>query len=58
MGFAGVPVVVPNAVDVSNFVKDFDSIELANLKYELEIKDDQKVIITTSRLVRKMESWT
>lgn len=53
MGFAGVPVVVPNAVDVSNFVKDFDSIELANLKYELEIKDDQKVIITTSRLVKK-----
>ncbi len=53
MGFSGTPVVVPNAVDVVNFVKDFDITELVKMKSKLGIKDDQKVIITTSRLVKK-----
>lgn len=53
MGFSGTPIVVPNAVDVSLFTKEYDQSELVSLKENLGIKDDQKVIITTSRLVKK-----
>ena len=53
MEFRGTPVVIPNAVDVGNFVKDFDNSELAKLESDLGTKDDQNVIVTTSRLVKK-----
>ncbi|MFH0820022.1 MAG: glycosyltransferase [bacterium] len=44
---------VPNGVDFENFAKDFSEEELKELKASLKIKDNEKVIITVSRLVEK-----
>ncbi len=55
-GFSGTVEVVPNGVDIENFkirVSRFKPEELKELRRKLNIKDDDKVIITTSRLVKK-----
>ncbi len=53
MGFTGVVEVVPNAVDTKHFSQEFSEHELDGLKKELEKKDGERFIITTSRLVPK-----
>jgi len=45
--------VVPNGVDTGAFSKEIPQTELLNLKKELGIEADDKVLITTSRLVVK-----
>lgn len=45
--------IVPNAVDIKHFTKEYPKEELNSLKNELNIKDGEKVLITTSRLVKK-----
>ena len=45
--------IVPNGVDNKLFSQEFSDDELDNFKKELNIKKEEKVIITTSRLVKK-----
>ena len=45
--------VIPNGVDVSRFTQEFSSEELTSLWLQLNISADDKIIITTSRLVPK-----
>jgi len=45
--------IVPNAVDLKNFKKEFKETELAELKIKLGKKDGDKFIIHTGRLVFK-----
>ena len=52
-GYRGEVQVIPNGVDVSVFERDFSASELAGLRDNLNIRPDEKVIITTSRLVEK-----
>ncbi len=53
MGFTGDGVLIPNAVDVDHFSKDYPREELDKLKKALNKKESDKFIITTSRLVKK-----
>lgn len=52
-GYRGKYQVVPNGVDYELFSKFIPEEEKKRLRNELHIKDDEKVIITTSRLVYK-----
>ena len=52
-GYRGVGRVIPNGVDASLFAKEFSSEEARVLREGLGVTPDQKIIITTSRLVRK-----
>lgn len=45
--------IVPNGVDVNKFKSQISNLKSDKLKEELRIKDDEKVLITTSRLVEK-----
>jgi len=45
--------IVPNGVDIKHFTQDYKIEDLLALKNKLVIKDDEKIIITTSRLVEK-----
>lgn len=45
--------VVPNGVDIKNFTKEFKEEEKFLLKEKLKIKNDDVVLVTTSRLVIK-----
>lgn len=53
MGFNGKLKLVPNAVDTTYFAKDYSIEELDEIKKRLELKDEDKYLITTSRLVLK-----
>ncbi|MFY9462371.1 MAG: glycosyltransferase [Candidatus Sungiibacteriota bacterium] len=53
LGYRGKASVIPNGVDVSAFTRDFMPDELRLLKEGLRIDSDEKVVITTSRLVEK-----
>lgn len=53
MGFAGVPIVVPNAVDVKHFANVFSDAELNDLRMKLGKREGERYVITTSRLVPK-----
>lgn len=46
-------VVVPNAVDITLFTKEYPSAEIEEIKNKLGIKDGDVLLITTSRLVSK-----
>lgn len=46
-------VVVPNAVDITLFTKEYPSAEIEEIKNKLRIKDGDVLLITTSRLVSK-----
>ncbi len=53
MGFRGEGVVIPNGVDLKKFEIRRSKSEIDELRKILGIKDDEKVLITTSRLVPK-----
>lgn len=53
MGFKGKMEIIPNAVNTAHFSQEYSEQELNELKNELGKKDDEKYIITTSRLVHK-----
>ncbi len=52
-GFSGPSEVVPNGVDLKNFSAVFSEKEIFQLREELGIKPEEKVVITTGRLVAK-----
>jgi len=52
-GYRGKIEVVPNGVDLLNFTKEFDAIDIQEFKKELGIASDDKVVATMSRLVHK-----
>lgn len=52
-GYRGTGKVIPNGVDVSSFAKEISSEEARILRERLGVASDQKIIITTSRLVTK-----
>jgi glycosyltransferase involved in cell wall biosynthesis len=53
MGYAGEPVVIPNAVDTKHFSQQFSEAELEVFRQKLGKKDKETWLITTSRLVHK-----
>ncbi|MBU4536485.1 glycosyltransferase family 4 protein [Patescibacteria group bacterium] len=53
MGFQGKIEVIPNAVNTKHFMQEFPENELNDLKEILGKKDNDKYLITTSRLVLK-----
>ena len=53
MNFKGELAVVPNAVDIKHFSQPYTESELAELKSRFGKKQDEKYLITTSRLVSK-----
>jgi len=53
MGFKGNLEVIPNAVNTAHFSQEYSQSELDELKRKLGKKEDEKYIITTSRLVYK-----
>jgi len=53
MDFKGQIQIVPNAVNTAHFSQEFLQTELETLKKELGKKENEKYIITTSRLVHK-----
>jgi glycosyltransferase involved in cell wall biosynthesis len=52
-GFAGEPILVPNAVDTARFTKVYQKEELAAVRHELGASPDEVLLVTTSRLVEK-----
>lgn len=52
-GYRGEGKMIPNGVDLSNFTQDISERELRELRKELGIREEEKIIITTSRLVHK-----
>lgn len=52
-GYRGEVDVIPNGVDLKHFSNHYHEADIKKLKDELGIKDDEFVIITTSRLVLK-----
>ncbi len=53
MGYRGELIVVPNAVDVAHFSQTYDEGDLEQLAASLGKKNNERYIITTSRLVSK-----
>lgn len=53
MGFPGEPILIPNAVDVAHFSKQYSTLELDEIKDSLGKKMGDVFLITTSRLVHK-----
>ncbi len=53
MGFKGEPIVVPNGVDVKHFSKEISQIERENIRQNFGFKNEDTVLVTASRLVRK-----
>jgi glycosyltransferase involved in cell wall biosynthesis len=53
MGFKGRIQIIPNAVNTAHFSQEYSDKELNELKKKLGKKEDEKYIITTSRLVHK-----
>ena len=52
-GYRGEVDVIPNGVDLKHFSNHYHEADIKKLKDEIGIKDDEFVIITTSRLVLK-----
>lgn len=53
MGYKGNVEIIPNGVDIKYFSQSYSDEILDNLKKELGKKEDEKFIVTTSRLVAK-----
>jgi glycosyltransferase involved in cell wall biosynthesis len=53
MGYPGTPVVIPNGVDIEKFTHPYTEEEKKTLRNRLGILPEDKVLITTSRLVTK-----
>jgi len=52
MGYTGIPVVIPNAVDVGHFSEEVPEEEINNIRNEFA-KNNELILITSSRLVEK-----
>ena len=52
-GFAGEPILVPNAVNTAHFTQEYTEQELREVRRELGVKDNDFLLVTTSRLVHK-----
>ena len=52
-GYTGAKSIVPNGVDLERFKKEFLPAELDSFRQQLNLTKDDKVVITTSRLVHK-----
>lgn len=52
-GYGGEGIVIPNGVDVSAFSRKISERQRTAFRRKLGIADDEQVVITTSRLVRK-----
>ncbi len=52
-GFAGEPVLVPNAVNIAHFTQTYAPAEIAAAQKELGKKEGDVFLVTTSRLVHK-----
>lgn len=53
MGFEGTADVIPNAVDTARFTKEFSTEEIEGMKDQLQKKEGDVFLVTTSRLVHK-----
>lgn len=53
MGFKGESAVIPNGVDIEKFKVESSKLKVQLLRERLGIKKDEKVLVTTSRLVKK-----
>ena len=53
MGFSGEAEVIPNAVDMQRFTKEYSVTEIAEMKKSLGKKERDVFMVTTSRLVHK-----
>lgn len=53
MGAKGLPEIVPNGVDIDKFKSKISDFRSNELRQELKIKEGEKILITTSRLVKK-----
>ena len=51
--YQGMGKVLPNGVDLSNFMKEINAEEIEEVRGHLALKGNEKIIITTSRLVSK-----
>lgn len=52
-GFAGEPILVPNAVNTAHFTQQYSSEALREVRRTLGASDDDVLLVTTSRLVPK-----
>lgn len=52
-GFAGKPILVPNAVNTAHFTQEYSDEELSKVRGEFGVAPDDILLITTSRLVHK-----
>lgn len=52
-GYQGPITIIPNGVDIDKFTQSFSDQEKMELRNKLNIKEDEKIIITTSRLESK-----
>lgn len=52
-GFAGEPILVPNAVNTAHFTKDYSAEELNEVRREFGVSEKDVLLVTTSRLVHK-----
>ncbi len=52
-GFSGKHAVVPNGVDLGKFKREFSTQELVGLRAELGLSQEDRIVVTTSRLVHK-----
>ncbi|MBI5134452.1 MAG: glycosyltransferase family 4 protein [Candidatus Taylorbacteria bacterium] len=57
MGAKSEPVVVPNGVDVEAFTKDVSDAEIDALRREFGVLEQETLMVTASRLVRKNGVW-
>jgi len=52
-GYRGSITIIPNGVDINKFTQSFSDQDKVELKNQLGIKEEEKIIITTSRLESK-----
>lgn len=52
-GYQGKVEVIPNGVDIQNFVREYNAAELLEVRTKIEAMPGDKYLITTSRLVEK-----
>ncbi|HRH30990.1 MAG TPA: glycosyltransferase, partial [Candidatus Paceibacterota bacterium] len=52
MGYVGIPVVIPNAVDIDLFSREVSEEEVKNIRNEFT-KNNELILVTSSRLVEK-----
>ncbi len=52
-GFAGEPILIPNAVNVAHFSQTYTTAELQAVRHEFRVAPTDTLLVTTSRLVHK-----